>query len=73
MPKLPVVKPKQFVRFLEKQGFVKVRSDGSHLRYHHSNGRKVTVPYHNQPFKKGTLKAMLRQAEMTTDFLIEHL
>lgn len=73
MPKLPVVKPRNFITVLKKKGFLQVRSDGSHLRFHHANGQKVTVPYHNRPFKKGTLKSMLRQAEMTTDELIELL
>lgn len=73
MPKLPVVKPRDFVRFLKKQGFVQVRSDGSHLRFHHHDGRKVTVPYHNRPFKKGTLKSMLNQADVTTEFILKNL
>ena len=73
MPKLPVVKPRKFIAVLKKKGFIQVRSDGSHLRYHDSLGHKVTVPYHNRPFKKGTLKSMLNQAEMTTEELIDLL
>lgn len=73
MPKLPVVKPRKFISVLKKKGFVEVRSDGSHLRYHDESGHKVTVPFHNQPFAKGTLLSMLRQAGMTKDELIDLL
>jgi predicted RNA binding protein YcfA (HicA-like mRNA interferase family) len=73
MPKLPIVKARDFVNVLKKNGFFLARSDGSHHRYHHTDGRKVTVPYHNRPFKKGTLKSMLRQAGITTDALIDAL
>ncbi len=67
MPKLPVVKPRELAAFLKKKGFYLARSDGSHQRYHHDDGRKVTVPYHTRPFKKGTFKSILRQAELTVD------
>lgn len=73
MPKLPIVKARTFIAALKKKGFFLARSDGSHHRYHHNDGRKVTVPYHNHPFKKGTLKSMLRQAEISTEELIELL
>ncbi|HHT9138688.1 MAG TPA: type II toxin-antitoxin system HicA family toxin [Candidatus Wunengus sp. YC60] len=73
MPKLPVVKPRDVVSFLKKNGFYLARSDGSHQRYHHADGRKVTIAFHNKPLKKGTLKAILRQAGLTTDQLVEYL
>lgn len=73
MPKLPVVKPRDVISFLKKHGFYLKRSDGSHQRYHHTDGRKVTVAYHNRPLKKGTLKSILRQAELTTGQLVDEL
>ena len=73
MPKLPVVKPRDIIRFLKKIGFVEVRSDGSHFRFHHIDGRKVTVPFHIRPLKKGTLRSILKQANVTTEELVEFL
>ncbi len=70
MPKLPVIKPREVIKILKKRGFVLVRSDGSHQRYHHSDGRKVTIAFHTRPLKKGTLKSILRQAELTVEEII---
>jgi len=45
--KLPILKPVELVRMLERMGFVRTRkSGGGHLRYCHSDGRKTTVPMH---------------------------
>ena len=73
MPKLPVVKPKLILKFLKAKGFVQTRSTGSHRRLAHKNGRKVTLSYHNKPLKKGTLKSVLRQANLTTQNLVDFL
>ncbi|OGG15766.1 hypothetical protein A3D77_07890 [Candidatus Gottesmanbacteria bacterium RIFCSPHIGHO2_02_FULL_39_11] len=73
MPKLPVLKPREMISFLEKHGFQVVRSDGSHFRFHHPDGRRTTVAFHNKPLKRGTLKSILRQSELTTDDLVDFL
>ena len=46
MSKLPVLKPREVIRLLEKQGFVEVRQRGSHKQFRHSDGRATTVPCH---------------------------
>ena len=71
MPKLPVIKPREIIKILKKDGFMLVRSDGAHQRYHHKDGRKVTVSFHNRPLKRGTLKSILRQADFTVDDLLK--
>jgi len=73
MSKLPVIKPREVVKFLEHEGFSLKRSKGSHLRYHHSDRRKVTIAFHNKPLKKGTLKSILRQSELSTNDLLAFL
>lgn len=73
MPKLPVVKPKDLIKVFKKNGFRVVRQTGSHARLHHENGHKVTIAVHNRPLKKGTLRAILRQAELTVDELLKGL
>jgi predicted RNA binding protein YcfA (HicA-like mRNA interferase family) len=35
MPKLPAIKPRQIIRFLEKNGFVLDHTSGSHYIYYH--------------------------------------
>lgn len=56
--------PKQMVKLLLKNGFIKLRQDGtSHaLFYNESNNRKVVVPMHNGDLKKGTELRILKDA-----------
>lgn len=51
------------VRLLEANGFVFVRSNGSHRLYRNpQTGRSTIVPYHNKTLKPGTEKNILKQA-----------
>lgn len=74
-PKLPVITPKKLIRALRKAGFVFLHQTGSHRYYYHPDRPKkiVTVPFHNKDLKKGTLKSILRQAEMTVEELVSYL
>ena len=73
MPKLPVVRPRDLIAVLKKKGFYQTRSVGSHLRFHHNDGRNTTVPFHRHPLRIGTLKSILNQVELTTEQLLEML
>jgi len=46
MGSLPVLKPAEVCRLLERHGFVAVRQRGSHVQYRHPDGRATTVPVH---------------------------
>jgi predicted RNA binding protein YcfA (HicA-like mRNA interferase family) len=46
MPGLPVLKPREVIRILERLGFVEVRQRGSHRQFRHPDGRVTTVPVH---------------------------
>ncbi|MEB3308875.1 MAG: type II toxin-antitoxin system HicA family toxin [Snowella sp.] len=46
MSKIPVLKPQEVIRILEKLGFVEVRQRGSHKQFRHEDGRGTTVPCH---------------------------
>jgi predicted RNA binding protein YcfA (HicA-like mRNA interferase family) len=73
---LPVVSGKLAVRALENAGFYIERTIGSHyVLVHRSDAsRAVTVPVHgNRDLKKGTLRAIIRQAGMTVDEFIDLL
>jgi len=55
--------PKEMIRYLERNGFDFVKSNGSHRKYHNpTTGKATVVPYHNKPLKPGTEKAILKQA-----------
>ena len=46
MSNIPVLKPQEVVRILDKIGFIEVRQKGSHKQFSHSDGRATTVPFH---------------------------
>jgi len=46
MSNIPVLKPQEVVRILEKLEFVQVRQKGSHKQFRHKDGRATTVPFH---------------------------
>jgi len=46
MGKIPVLKPREVVRILERMGFIEVRQRGSHKQFGHTDGRFTTVPMH---------------------------
>ena len=74
MPKLPAVKPRELVRFLERKGFVLDHVSGSHFIYYHpALKRRAVVPQHNRDIPKGTLVSLLREAGFTREDLIEFL
>ena len=61
MPKLAPAKPEEIIRILEKLGFEKIRQSGSHIIFHHPDGRWTTVPLHKgKDVAKGTLSKILK-------------
>jgi len=60
---------REVARKLRRLGYVFDRSGpGSHeIWRHRTTGRKVTIPRHSQPLAEGTLKAILREAEIAVD------
>jgi mRNA interferase HicA len=74
MPKLPAVKPREIIRFLERNGFVLDHVSGSHFVYYHSGSkRRAVVPQHNRDIPKGTLLSLLREAGFKREDLIDFL
>lgn len=64
MTKLPQVKPKKMLKLLLKLGFTIRHKKGSHVFLVHPDGRRTQVSIHNKPLAKGTLSAIIRQAEL---------
>jgi predicted RNA binding protein YcfA (HicA-like mRNA interferase family) len=74
MAKLPAIKPRQIIRFLEQNGFVLDHTSGSHYIYYHpALRRRAVVPQHNRDLPKGTLMSLLREAGFTREELINFL
>ena len=62
MAKLPVMKGKELVKFLESIGFKVVRTRGSHVRLRSEDGRVTTVPVHEkEDIPKGLLRKIIRE------------
>jgi predicted RNA binding protein YcfA (HicA-like mRNA interferase family) len=74
MPKLPAVKPREVIRFLEQNGFILDHASGSHfIFYNPASKRRAVVPQHNRDLPKGTLLSLLREAGFSRAELIDFL
>jgi len=71
-PSLPIVSGREVVRALAKVGFVEVNQRGSHLKLRNEMNRTVIVPLHRE-LARGTLRSILRQADLTVDAFTELL
>ena len=56
MSVFPAITFNKLIRRVESLGFVRVRQKGSHIRFSHSDGRKITIPDHG---KKDVPKGLL--------------
>jgi predicted RNA binding protein YcfA (HicA-like mRNA interferase family) len=74
MTKLPPLKPRQVIRFLEQSGFALDHTSGSHfIFYNPTTRRRAVVPSHNRDLPKGTLMSLLREAGVGREELIDFL
>jgi len=71
---LPSLKPGVVVAALERAGFSLKGYSGSHaVLYKPGIPRPITVPIHLQDLPKGTLRAIIRQANLTVDEFLKLL
>jgi len=72
---LPVLRPREVVRALEKAGFFLHHQTGSPavLRHRSDPLPRVTVPMHARDIKRGTLRAIVRSAGMAVEEFVRHL
>ena len=73
MAKLPILSGKDVIKVLSKIGYVHTRTSGSHmiLIKQTENGKKmIPVPNHKE-LAKGTLRAIMNQAEITLERLLD--
>jgi len=73
MGKHPVLKPREFVRILQKFGFIEVRQRGSHKQFRHNDGRGTTVPDHaNRDISPALLRQIAADIGMTIDEFLQN-
>ena len=75
MPKLNRVSGEEAIRALEKLGFIRIRQRGSHVILRKETSEGVigcVVPLHKE-LAIGTLRGILRQAQVSPDEFIEQL
>jgi predicted RNA binding protein YcfA (HicA-like mRNA interferase family) len=65
-PQLPVVSGSEAIRALGTIGFARVSQRGSHVKLRSATGRTVIVPLHRE-LAPGTLRSILRQADLSAD------
>ena len=68
MTRLVLVTGKEMCKILERLGFQKIHQVGSHVRYHHTEGRQTVVPVHgNEQLGRGLIMEILKQIKITRD------
>ena len=73
--RLPSLKAKELIRFLQKEGFILVHQKGSHATYKHwGDQRRVTVPIHSgKDLKRGLLYGILKDLNLTPEEFLKKL
>jgi len=72
--KYPVLPPNDIIKALSKIGFSKTSQRGSHAKFKNNIDpiKTVIIPMHNE-IAKGTLKAILEQANISLDEFLKLL
>ena len=73
--RLPALRPELVIRALERAGFFVHHIKGSHhyLKYPDRPRIRVSVPVHRKDLPRGTLRAIIRQAGLTTEQFLDLL
>ncbi len=73
MGTIPVLKPGEVCRILERLDFVAVRQRGSHIQYRRDDGRCTTVPVHKgRDIAPPLLRQIAKDIGMTVDEFISN-
>lgn len=73
MTKLPQIKPRTIEKVLVKLGFSLRSGKGSHVVFKHTDDRRTVIPVHNRPVRTGTLRAILKQVDISTEEFLKLL
>ena len=64
--RLPVISGMQFVRAMERIGYRRDHTEGSHMILVHPNRRRLSVP-NQRELGRGLLRALIRDAGLTCE------
>jgi len=68
---VPVLKPREVERLLQRQGFTLARQRGSHRQYRHPDGRATTIPFHaGRDIAPTLLRKIARDIGLSVDELL---
>jgi predicted RNA binding protein YcfA (HicA-like mRNA interferase family) len=71
MPRLPMVRPRQIVRALERVDFEIDHQTGSHVvLWRASDGSRVVVPWHSRDLGRGLTLRIIKSPGLTRDEFI---
>jgi predicted RNA binding protein YcfA (HicA-like mRNA interferase family) len=72
---LPVIRPKELIRVLQRAGFYVHHVSGSHyvLKSPSHHTLRVIVPFHSRDLKRGTLQSIVKQAGFTNEEFLKLL
>ncbi|HLB29429.1 MAG TPA: type II toxin-antitoxin system HicA family toxin [Dehalococcoidia bacterium] len=71
MPKLPILRPRQVITALKRDGWYEVKGRGGHRQLKHpTKPGRVTLPVHgDRPLRRDIIASILHQAGLTADEL----
>ena len=73
MARLPVLKPREAIRILNRLGFEEVRQRGSHKQFRHADGRVTTVPVHGgRDISPTLLQQIIKDVGLPPDEFLKH-
>ena len=65
MTQTPILSARKLIKILERNGFIKIRQEGSHIFFKHANGRTTVVPNHpGKDIGKGLLRTILDETNL---------
>lgn len=66
MTTVPTFNARKLIKIITRLGFTKVRQEGSHIFFKHSDGRTTVVPVHaGKDIGKGLLRSILNDIRLT--------
>ena len=72
MTSVPVLKPSEAIRILQRLGFSEVRQRGSDKQFRHPDGRGTTVPFHpGRDISPILLRQIARDIGLTVEDLLK--
>ncbi len=72
--KLPVIKPNQLIKVLEKKDCIFKRQTGSHRIFYCPVKQKIiTVPIHTKDIKRGLLRSIVKELDLSVEEFVKLL